>query len=444
MPACSSGSASVEAKDAGRVVAPNVAPAAPMTTLAAQPPAPSAAEPIPADAVAVNGTPAPVIEEIPGAATIDSAAAPASVAPEAEPVTAAPTTAPPPPPDPLPLLSQLTTVGVATEKVARLVHPLAMAWNPADGSLYIAGQDGQIWRFDEAGQPVVVLDIAERITPFAEGSERGLLGIAFGPDGRIYLDFTDVGNDTNVVSMAMNGIYPNPADERLVLYVEQPGLGHNGGTLLFDRAGNLYIAMGDGGGSNGRDAQDPSKLLGAILRVRPKADGPGYDIPPDNPFANDPVIRPEKWVFGFRNPWRFSIDEPTGDMWMGDVGNSQWEEIDRVPLGGQGANYGWYWFEGTHRRHSGAPEGVVPPVWEWSHDVGIASIGGYVYRGTAIPALRGAYVFGDLNGTVWALGADGVQRLPIRLKGLDGFGMDPAGELWMTSLYGDVVRIVPA
>jgi glucose/arabinose dehydrogenase len=431
--ACGGASPAVRSGDAGRVVATNAAPAAPITTVA---PITIAAPvtPPPADSTPVPVVSPPASDQLPPAAvdtTLDTTVP--------EPVT----TVAPPPVDPLPPIAQIETASIATQQAADLEHPVAMAWNPADGSLYIAGQNGQIWRFDEAGQPQIVHDMADRVTPFADGSERGLLGLAFSPDGRMFLDFTDIDNDTNVVSMAMNGVSPDPATEWPVLFIEQPGLGHKGGTLVFDRAGNLYVAMGDGGASNGRDAQDPTKLLGTILRVHPKPDGPGYDIPPDNPFVNDPVIRPEKWIFGFRNPWKFSIDDDTGDLWLGDVGNSDWEEIDRMPAGGQGANYGWYWFEGTHQRHSGAPPDVVPPVWEWSHEVGVSAIGGYVYRGSAIPALRGSYVFGDLTGTIWAVGVDGVQKLPVRLKGLVSFGEDPTGELWMTSLWGPVVKIVP-
>ena len=311
----------------------------------------------------------------------------------------------------------------------------------------MAGQKGTVWRIDEAtGTNDVVLDLTGRVTPFADGSERGLLGLTFGPDGRMYLDFTDLANDTHVVSMAMNGTIPDPATEWEVLFVDQPnnGLGHKAGTLNFDAAGHLFVALGDGGGSNGRDAQDPQKLLGTILRITPNADGPGYTIPPDNPFAADPAIRPEKYVYGFRNPWRFSIDSATGDMWVGDVGNSTIEEVDLVPAGRSGMNYGWYWFEGTRQRAGGAPDGLEPPVWEYTHDTGVAVIAGVVYRGNAIPALRGSLLVGDITGVLWALGADGTQRLPARFKGVAGFGTDPTGEVWMVSIWGAVGRLVPA
>ena len=387
-----------------------------------------------------------------------AAPAPTSVAPVPDP--AAPvettTTAPPPPPpppsappttlppDPLPPVAQIAGASIAVQHVVDLEIPVAITWRPGDPDPYIVGQSGYVWHLDAAGVPTVVLDLTARVTPFAEGSERGLLGIAFGPDDRMYLNFTDLQNNTNVVSMAMSGLVPDPATEWAVLFVEQPGLGHKGGTLAFDRGGNLYVALGDGGGSNGLDAQDPGKLLGTILRIRPKPDGPGYDIPADNPFVGHPEIRPEKYVYGYRNPWKFSIDDDTGDLWLGDVGNSAWEEVDHVPPALAGANFGWYWYEATHQRRDGAPEGLAPPVWEYGHDVGVAVIGGLVYRGSAIPALRGSYLFGDITGILWALGVDGAQRLPDDLRGVAGFGEDPNGEVWMVSIWGAVARLVPA
>jgi glucose/arabinose dehydrogenase len=346
------------------------------------------------------------------------------------------------PPDPLPTVAQLEQAAVALQTVTELRIPVAITWRPGDPNPFVIGQAGPVWQLDSSGTATLVLDLTGRVTPFADGSERGLLGIAFGPDGRIFLNFTDRSSNTTIVSMAMNGNVPDPATEWPILAIDQPGVGHNGGTLAFDAAGNLFVAMGDGGGSNGRDAQDPTKLLGTIMRIRPRLDGPGYDIPPDNPFVGHPEIRPEKYVYGFRNPWKFSIDEATGDIWLGDVGNESWEEIDRVPSGQAGGNYGWYWFEGTHERVDGAPDDLIGPVWEYSHDEGVAVIGGVVYRGTAIPSLRGAYLFGDVTGTIWALGADGVHRLPVDLEGLAGFGEDPNGELWMVSIYGRVVRLV--
>lgn len=347
------------------------------------------------------------------------------------------------PPDPLPPVAQLGQVRMAVVDVAEFEHPLAFAWRPGDEGTYVADQVGMVHRIDPSGAVEPVVNLRDRVTPFEPGTERGLLGIAFGPDDRLYLDFTDRQSDTFVISMAMSGNVADPTSEREVLFIDQPGFGHKGGTLVFDAEGNLYISSGDGAASKGRDAQDPSKLLGAILRIRPNPDAPGYTIPPDNPFVGHPTIRPEKWVYGLRNPWRFSIDDDTGDMWLGDVGDSEREEIDRVPAGGQGANLGWYWFEGTRQRVGGAPADVLPPVWEYTHETGYAVVGGFVYRGSAMPALRGAYVFGDVNGTLWAFGADGVHTLPATFETLVAFGEAPDGELWVAEHYGTVARLMP-
>lgn len=418
--ACGSADPGVSAADAGAMV-----PVTMQTTI------PATVAPAPTDSTTTAATVPP--------GTTDTT--PATTPPTTTATTIPTTTTLPP--DPLPPVGQIEQVPVALQPVTELEIPVAVTWREGDPGAYVIGQSGYLWRVDETGAAEVVLDLTARVTPFADGSERGLLGVAFGPDGRVYLNFTDLENNTNVVSMAMDGVFPDPATERQVLYVEQPGLGHNGGTLAFDDAGNLYVAMGDGGGSNGLDAQDPGKLLGTILRIRPIPDGPGYDIPPDNPFVGHPEIRPEKWVFGFRNPWKFSLDDDTGNLWLGDVGNSSWEEVDLVTPANAGMNYGWYWFEGTHQRRQGAPADVVPPVWEYSHDVGVAVIGGLVYRGTALPGLRGAYLFGDVTGILWALGSDGVHRLPVSFRGVAGFGEDPSGEIWLVSIWGDVARLVP-
>jgi glucose/arabinose dehydrogenase len=324
-----------------------------------------------------------------------------------------------------------------------------MAWRPEDPALYLTTQDGRVHRVvDGQVQPDLTLDLTAIVTPYLDGSERGLLGIAFDPldPQRMYLNYTGLDSHTRVVSYAVG---PDgraaPESVRELLFQEQPGVGHNGGGLAFDQAGHLFIALGDGGGSNGRDAQDMSLLLGAILRVDPRRDGPGYDVPPDNPFVGQPGVAPEIWAKGLRNPWRISIDHPTGDIWLGDVGNSEIEEIDLIPAGQRGLNFGWYFFEGTNQRHSGGPEGMVPPVWEYPHSVGPAVIGGYVYRGAALPGLTGAYVFADLGGTVWARGSEGVMELPVEVDGaITSFGEGPDGELYVLTLYGGGHRLVPA
>jgi glucose/arabinose dehydrogenase len=341
-------------------------------------------------------------------------------------------------------VAQLQAVRAAWQPVAALTEPTGLAWRAGDPALYVAVQTGRVHRILD-GRVDLVLDLSDETTVVEPGSERGLLGIAFDPrDGRMFLDYTGRDNHTRVASFALVDGVAARESRRDVLFVEQPGVGHNGGRLVFDGAGRLFIGMGDGGGSNGRDAQDPTKLLGAILRVIPRLDGPGYDIPPDNPFVAG-GDRPEVWVRGLRNPWMFSLDRATGDLWIGDVGNSEREEVDLVPAGQSGLNFGWYYFEGTKQRYSTVPDGMTPPVLDYPRREGVAVMGGYVYRGSALPDLAGAYVFGDLTGPVWALGADGRVRLDLDpVRAMTGWGEDPAGELYAFSLYDGVLRLVPA
>lgn len=311
--------------------------------------------------------------------------------------------------------------------------------------MYVTTQDGMVLRA-EGGETTTVIDLSSETAVLEPGSERGLLGIAFDPnDGRMFLNLTDIDHDTMVISFELADGVAIPDSRREVLAFDQPGLGHNGGRLLFDSNGNLYIGSGDGGGSNGRDAQDTSKLLGAILRIRPNGSGDGYEIPDDNPFADGEQDRPEIWARGLRNPWGFSIDEATGDLWIGDVGTEAFEEIDVIRAGESGLNFGWYFFEGDEQRRSEIPDDLTGPVHAYPRSEGVAVMGGYVYRGNEIPGLRGAYVFGDLTGPIWAIGESGVTRLDAeRVNTLVGWGEDPSGELYLLSLVDGVFRVVPA
>ena len=346
--------------------------------------------------------------------------------------------------DPVPPAAALEGLALSVAPIADLNEATGLAWRADDPGLYITVQRGQIYRV-EGDIVTVVADLSAETTEVEPGSERGLLGIAFDPrDGRMFINFTGRDNNTRVVSYLLSDGVILPESRRELLFVEQPGLGHNGGHLVFDQVGNLFIGMGDGGGSNGRDAQDRTKILGAILRVLPRLDADGYDIPPDNPFADGVADRPEVWARGFRNPWMFSIDQPTGDMWIGDVGNESLEEVDIIRAGETGLNFGWYYFEGLHQRYSDVPEGMTPPLHEYPHSVGTAVMGGFVYRGSAIPQLRGAYVFGDVEGKVWAFTTDGVVRLDIDDVGyLFGWGQDANGELYLLSMSEGVYRLAP-
>jgi glucose/arabinose dehydrogenase len=323
----------------------------------------------------------------------------------------------------------------------------SMAVNPADDSLYFASQTGEIWRVTR-GRPTLALDLTDVVSPYENGSERGLLGIQFSPaDGRLFVYYTDHDVDSHLVSYAVaaNG-RARPRSRREVLFIEQPGLGHKGGGIAFEPDGTLYLALGDGGGSNGRDAQDYTKLLGGIVRIVPKTNGPGYKVPKDNPYAGRDGSAPEIWAKGLREPWGFWRDPVTGAFWTADVGESSMEEIDRFPAGAGDLNFGWYFVEGTQVNHDGAPEDAVAPVYAYEHgEIGPAAIGGRVYRGSAIRKLRGAYVFADMSGPFLAIGAhDKVVRLDLQHTGIvTGFGVLPNGELIVLTLQEGAFRLVP-
>ncbi len=334
--------------------------------------------------------------------------------------------------------------------VAELEQPVAMAVRAGDHALYVAEKVGRVVALSPGSDPRVVLDLTNRVSL---GSEQGLLGLAFSPDGRyLYVDFTDTGGDTHVAEFAFDDDGADPASERLVLFVEQPFSNHNGGALAFGPDGYLYVALGDGGsaGDPMGNAQSLSTLLGKLLRISPRpSGGEPYAIPPDNPFVGWSGARPEIWAYGLRNPWRFSFDAATGDLWIGDVGQNAWEEIDLEPAGSDGgSNFGWDRLEGTHPFEGGSAPGSVPPVFEYANGAGSCAVtGGYVYRGALIPALAGAYVFADYcRGRLEALvpgngRAMEVRALGPRVDALASFGEDARGELYVLSLAGTVSRI---
>jgi glucose/arabinose dehydrogenase len=286
------------------------------------------------------------------------------------------------------------------------------------------------------------------------GGETGLLGLAFSPDGqRAYVNYT-AGNplETRVVEYAVapSGTF---SGARLLLSYGQPFSNHNGGDLEVDAAGLLYIASGDGGsgGDPGNRAQSLGTLLGKILRIDPRPNaGAPYGIPAGNPFVGVPGARPEIWAYGLRNPWRIHLDAVTGDLWIADVGQDAREEINRAPGGGPGANYGWRRWEGTFLFNAAtAVPGAVPPRHEYDHATGGCSItGGFVYRGSAIPALRGAYVFSDFcTGGVRAIDpanpAAGEVLAAAGLGQASTFGVGPDGELYAGTIGGAIFRLDP-
>ena len=335
--------------------------------------------------------------------------------------------------------------------VGGLVAPLDVT-NAGDGSgrLFVAEQAGRI-RIVRDGRLVgrAFLDIRERIR---SGGERGLLGIAFHPrypdDSRVFVDYTDLDGDTVVSSFTVTPVDPNRADptsEQVLLRVDQPFGNHNGGGLAFGPDGMLHIATGDGGGGGDPTGagQRLDTLLGKILRIdvdgRPAGDRP-YAIPDDNPFVGRADARGEIWLYGLRNPWRIRFDRETGDLWLGDVGQNQWEEIDVAPAGVGGLNFGWNRTEGSHCYPSGDGcdrPNLTGPIAEYDHRSGCSVIGGV-----------GAYVFADYcSGNVWLIDA-GVREPQIPTLALRGdrsisaFGEDESGEAFATDIEaGELVRI---
>jgi glucose/arabinose dehydrogenase len=361
--------------------------------------------------------------------------------------------------------ADLAAVNIKLTKIAELERPTAMTLRPGDPTLFVTEKPGRV-RAIRNGQldPKPVLDISSMVN--SSGNEQGLLGLAYSPDGsKLYVHYSNRDGDTRVDEYAVDGAGAvNTGSRRQVLAVDQPQSNHNGGELAFGPDGNLYLALGDGGNAgdqgpghvSGGNGQSLGTLLGKILRINPTPTATAaYTIPPDNPFANSAGARPEIWAYGLRNPWRFSWDKANGNLWIGDVGQDAWEEIDFAPKasgGGRGVNYGWNVLEGTHSYRDGEAPGAVPPIFEYSHDGGNCAVtGGYVYRGAAIPALRGGYLFADycggsLRGIV--AGDDGKvaqQRVfPVTQSAISSFGQGADGELYVLSDQGAVSRIDPA
>ena len=315
-------------------------------------------------------------------------------------------------------------------------------------------------------------DGAVRVQPFLDirslvlsGGERGLLGLAFHPgfpkQPRIFVDYTRVPDGATVIAeFRATTDRADPTSQRVLLLIPQPFANHNGGQLAFGPDGYLYSGMGDGGsgGDPFGNGQNTHALLGKILRIDvdgPPALGKAYAIPRDNPFASGGVRpgagAPEVWAYGLRNPWRFSFDAADGDLYIGDVGQGSWEEIDRQPAASRGGeNYGWNAMEGDHCYRSGCDPGrYVQPIAEYGHDQGCAVIGGYVYRGTQQPILRGVYVFSDnCSGILWTLQVD-ASRLAPRValdsgESISSFGVGENGEIYAADLGGGISRLVAA
>ena len=337
-------------------------------------------------------------------------------------------------------------------QVASLEQPLAMAVRAGDTALYVAQKTGKVVAI-RAGRTVDKVPVVDLSDDVSLGSEQGLLGLAFSPGGdELYVNYTDTDGDTHVTGFAMRGDRADPATRRDILVVDQPYSNHNGGNLVFGPDGFLYIGLGDGGsgGDPHGNGQSLSTALGKMLRIDPQLSGDApFRIPSDNPFVGRSEARPAIWAYGLRNPWRYSFDRLTGDLWIGDVGQTDWEEIDVQPAESSGGeNYGWNILEGTHPFLGNELPGGVVPIYEYSHaEGGCTVIGGYVYRGEAIPELSGAYLFGDLCiGEIEALRmrggrVTGHRSLGPVVQNLSSFGEDADGELYAMSLSGGVYRI---
>jgi glucose/arabinose dehydrogenase len=332
--------------------------------------------------------------------------------------------------------------------------------NAGDGS-------GRVFVVEKAGRIKVIkngkaleepfLDIVAKVR--SKESERGLLSVAFHPlyrqNGRFFVNYTDLKGDT-VVSEFKTGSNPDRADEeseRVLLRIDQPASNHNGGQLQFGPDGYLYIGTGDGGfqGDPSGNGQDLDALLGKMLRIDVDGGEP-YGIPADNPFRKVSGARPEIWAYGLRNPWRFSFDPATGDMYIGDVGEGKWEEVDFQPGGSRGGeNYGWRLLEGSYEfklPDGYDTKGLTFPVVEYSHDDGCSVTGGYVYRGKKYRGINGTFFFADFcSGKLWGLRKkpDGswewTKFLDTGLS-VSSFGVDEAGEVYILDFgKGGIYRI---
>jgi glucose/arabinose dehydrogenase len=341
---------------------------------------------------------------------------------------------------------------VALTPVAELISPTAAALGP-DGTLYLGDRPGTVHALTDDGAGPAVLDLTDETTT---DGERGLLGLAFAADGsELYLSMTDRDGATLVEAFTVEDSVPDPDQRRTVFTLDQPYANHNGGDVQIGPDGRLYLGLGDGGGGGDplEAGQDLTTPLGALLRIDPLAAEP-YGVPDSNPFLDvDDAVR-EIAAYGLRNPWRFSFDRETGDLWLADVGQDAWEEINRVPFEELlGANFGWNLREGTHEFAGEEPDDHVPPIYEYETrgPEGCAVTGGFVYRGSAIDGLQGAYLYSDAcNGAVRALAVDADGEVVEQADlGVDGgqvvsFGQDLDGELYVLDLDGTVYRLDPA
>ena len=350
------------------------------------------------------------------------------------------------------LLACTATAQPPLTEVARgFTSPVVIA-HAHDDRLFVGEQRGTVRVVrDGAVLEQPFLDITDRVRG---GGERGLLGLAFPEDfaasGRFYVYYTDLNGDSVLSRFTAAGDVADPASEQVLLTQVQPYSNHNGGQLAFGPDGYLYLGLGDGGsgGDPQGNGQRLDTVLGKLLRL--DVSGEGAVAPPDNPFVDREGARPEIWAYGLRNPWRFSFDRETGDLYIADVGQNRFEEVNLQPAGSAGGeNHGWNVMEGAEcfqPRTGCDAEGLVMPILTYPHGGrwGSSISGGYLYRGSAVPELRGAYVFGDfVSGRVWRADRTGgtweVTLLHETGFNVSTFGEDHGGELYVADYGGGVI-----
>ena len=372
--------------------------------------------------------------------------------------------------------AQLTWIADGFDRPLFVTHA-----GDGSGRLFVVEQTGRIRILQDGKileEPFLdASDVADWLFAFDEEnnySENGLLGLAFHPDyeenGYVFIYYTDREGDSALARYRVDAADPNRADAasgQVILSVDQPHHWHNGGMLAFGPDGYLYLALGDGGGKHGNpcnNGQRRDTLLGKILRldvgVSEVAD---YSVPPDNPYVGNELAKPEIWAYGLRNPWRFSFDHVTGDLWIGDVGESRWEEINyQLANSPGGENYGWGIYEGyvvytdyddnvRYADNKDLPlEETALPAFTYSHNEGISITAGYVYRGDAIADLYGVFLFGDFgSGRIWTIyrredGGWQVNEYMDTEHFISSFGEDEAGELYVVDYFdGSIWQFLP-
>lgn len=365
-----------------------------------------------------------------------------------------------------------TTAPTAIENVQAFPDPAAYQWLPVASGLdaplgvaHAGDGTGRLFILEKAGLIRILLNGQVSSQPFLDirdrvgssGSEQGLLGLAFHPDyaqnGYFFVNYTNARGNTIIARFQVSPGQPDqadPASETQLLQVSQPYGNHNGGVVAFGPDGYLYLGLGDGGsaGDPQNNAQSLATLLGKVLRIDVDSADQPYAIPPDNPFPSG--ASPEIWAYGLRNPWRMAFDRISGDLYIGDVGQNEWEEIDYLPAGSPGgANFGWDYFEGNHPYEGTPPQDAdfIAPIAEYNHSLGCSVTGGVVYRGQALPDWQGIYLYGDYcTGRIWGLlrNASGEWTSQVLFENLGriaSFGEDEAGEVYIADLSGTVYQL---